>query len=38
MFNALLAWQGRVFERHHLKTLSDAQLRDVGLTREDIAQ
>ena len=37
-FAHLLAWQGRAFERHHLKTLDNERLRDVGLTRDDLAR
>lgn len=36
VFNILLIWQERATERHHLASLSDRRLRDMGLTRSDI--
>jgi len=35
---ALLRWQERNRERHHLRALDDRILRDVGLSRADIEQ
>lgn len=32
----LLNWQGRALERHHAETLSNQQLRDIGLTRAQL--
>jgi uncharacterized protein YjiS (DUF1127 family) len=32
----LLAWQERARQRHHLESLSDHMLRDIGLSRADI--
>jgi uncharacterized protein YjiS (DUF1127 family) len=32
----LLTWQERARQRHHLASLSDHMLRDIGLTRADI--
>ena len=36
VFNTLLVWQERATERHHLASLSDKRLRDIGLSRADI--
>ena len=36
VFNTLLIWQERATERHHLASLSDRRLQDMGLTRGDI--
>jgi uncharacterized protein YjiS (DUF1127 family) len=33
----LLLWQERATERHHLSMAEDRMLRDVGLTRADLA-
>lgn len=35
-FDALLAWLERAQERHALASLSDSQLKDVGLSRADV--
>ena len=32
----LLAWQERSRQRHHLASLSDHMLRDIGLSRADV--
>jgi uncharacterized protein YjiS (DUF1127 family) len=32
----LLTWQERSRQRHHLASLSDHMLRDIGLTRADV--
>lgn len=32
----LLTWQERARQRHHLESLSDHMLRDIGLSRADI--
>jgi uncharacterized protein YjiS (DUF1127 family) len=32
----LLTWQERSRQRHHLESLSDHMLRDIGLTRADV--
>lgn len=31
----LVTWQGRAQQRHHLASLSDGQLEDMGMTRAD---
>lgn len=36
--NQLLDWQDGAFQRHHIAELSDHLLRDVGLTRADLAR
>lgn len=36
LFDTLLAWQERANQRHHLRSLSDYMLRDVGLSRADL--
>lgn len=33
---ALLAWQRRAMERHHMRQMDDRMLRDIGLSRADI--
>lgn len=38
MFEALMTWQQRQAERHHLSRLDDYLLRDVGLSRADVEQ
>lgn len=35
---ALLNWQRRAMERHHLRAMDDHMLRDIGLSRADIEQ
>lgn len=35
--NGLLAWQERAAERRHLQSLDDNALRDIGLSRADVA-
>lgn len=35
---ALLTWQARANERAHLAALDDRMLRDIGLSRADVAQ
>jgi uncharacterized protein YjiS (DUF1127 family) len=35
-FDALLLWQERARQRHHLRELDDRMLRDLGLSRADI--
>jgi len=35
-FETLLAWQDRAGMRHHLRSLNDHQLKDIGLTRADV--
>ncbi len=37
-FAALLAWQARVSERAHLRALDDRLLKDMGLSRADVAR
>ena len=37
-FEALMTWQQRAVERHHLMSLNDHQLKDIGLSRADIEQ
>ncbi len=32
----ILSWQERARQRHHLESLSDHMLRDIGLTRADV--
>jgi len=32
----IFAWQDRARERHRMKALSDAMLRDIGVSRADI--
>ena len=32
----LLTWQERARQRHHLESLSDHMLRDIGLSRADV--
>ena len=34
--DALLLWQERAAQRHHLRGLPDSALKDVGLTRADV--
>jgi uncharacterized protein YjiS (DUF1127 family) len=34
--DVLLTWQERSRQRHHLQSLSDHMLRDIGLTRADV--
>ncbi len=36
VFNTLLVWQDRATQRHHLASLSDRRLRDMGLSRADV--
>jgi uncharacterized protein YjiS (DUF1127 family) len=36
--DTLLQWQQRSMERHHLSALNDHLLKDVGLSRADVAQ
>lgn len=38
VFNTLLIWQERATERHHLASLSERRLRDMGLTRADVGE
>ncbi|MCA8908579.1 MAG: DUF1127 domain-containing protein [Rhodospirillaceae bacterium] len=38
LFDALLAWQQRAAERRHLAALDDRLLKDMGLSRADVAQ
>ncbi|PWR20170.1 DUF1127 domain-containing protein [Zavarzinia aquatilis] len=33
---ALLVWQRRAMERHHMRRMDDRLLRDIGLSRADI--
>lgn len=35
-FNVLLIWQERSTQRHHLATLSERNLLDMGLTASDV--
>ncbi|MCC7274395.1 MAG: DUF1127 domain-containing protein [Alphaproteobacteria bacterium] len=35
---AVLRWQDRARQRHHLATLDDRMLRDLGITRDDVAR
>ena len=37
-FDLLYAWQVRAEQRHHLSRLDDRLLRDMGLSRADVAQ
>lgn len=37
-FGALLTWQARQLQRAHLAELDDRLLRDMGLTRSDVAR
>ncbi|MGE0718278.1 MAG: DUF1127 domain-containing protein [Alphaproteobacteria bacterium] len=34
----LLAWQDRAHQRSHLASLDDRMLRDMGITRDDVAR
>jgi uncharacterized protein YjiS (DUF1127 family) len=34
-FELLLAWQDRSRQRHHLESLDDYMLKDIGLSRAD---
>ena len=36
--DVLLAWQERATERRYLASLGESQLRDLGLSRADVAQ
>lgn len=36
LLDSLVAWQYRSDERAHLRRLTDHQLRDIGLTREEV--
>lgn len=36
LFDLLLAWQDRASARAHLAAMSDAELKDVGLSRADV--
>jgi uncharacterized protein YjiS (DUF1127 family) len=36
LFDVLVRWQERVRERQNLASLSDAALRDIGLSRADV--
>lgn len=36
VFNVLLTWQDRATQRHHLASLSDRRLRDMGLSHADV--
>ncbi|MGE0723378.1 MAG: DUF1127 domain-containing protein [Alphaproteobacteria bacterium] len=38
ILRAVIAWQDRARERHQLATLDDRLLRDIGLSRCDIAK
>ncbi|WP_282608040.1 DUF1127 domain-containing protein [Pelagibius sp. Alg239-R121] len=38
LFNVLLLWQDRATQRHHLASLSDRRLRDMGLTPTDVGK
>ena len=38
LLDALLAWQQRAAERRHLAALDDRLLKDMGLSRADVAQ
>ena len=36
-FARLATWQARAAQRHHLSTLDDHVLKDIGLTRADVS-
>lgn len=36
VFNVLLIWQDRATQRHHLASLSDRRLRDMGVSHADV--
>jgi uncharacterized protein YjiS (DUF1127 family) len=36
LLDVLVRWQERARERHHLASLSDTALRDIGLSRADV--
>ncbi|MDH3474578.1 MAG: DUF1127 domain-containing protein [Rhodospirillales bacterium] len=38
IFACLLVWQDRASQRYALAVLDDHQLRDIGLTRSDVAR
>ena len=38
IFNALFTWQERISQRHHLMSLDDRMLGDLGLSRADVAR
>ncbi|MCB9959084.1 MAG: DUF1127 domain-containing protein [Rhodospirillaceae bacterium] len=38
LLDALLTWQQRAAERRHLAALDDRLLKDMGLSRADVAQ
>ena len=38
IFNTVLAWQRWHQERRHLLSLDDHMLRDIGLSRDDVAR
>lgn len=35
-FETLLTWQDRARSRHHLRSLGDEHLKDIGLSRADV--
>jgi uncharacterized protein YjiS (DUF1127 family) len=38
IFNCLMVWQDRASQRYALAALDDHHLRDIGLTRSDVAR
>jgi uncharacterized protein YjiS (DUF1127 family) len=38
VFKQLLIWQERATERHHLATLNEQSLKDIGLTAHDVGR
>lgn len=36
LLNAVLRWQDRANQRHRLRMMSDAMLKDLGLSRADV--